>query len=68
MKTLVYDCYGAHYNGEHRRPAEVFKELGIVPLSWDAEPIFERVTITTDSDYERLPKYIRELPEYTREY
>lgn len=68
MKTLIYDCYVAHYSGEHRRPAEVFKELGIVPLSWEAEPIFERVTITTDSDYERLPKYIRELPEYTREY
>lgn len=61
MKTLIYDCYGAHYNGEHRRPAEVLKELGIVPLSWEAEPVFDRIIITTDSDYERLPKYILEL-------
>ena len=61
MKTLIYDCCGAHYSGENRRPAEVFKELGIVPLSWEDEPIFDRVTITTNSDYERLPKYIREL-------
>ena len=61
MKTLIYDCCGAHYSGDHRRPAEVFKELGIVPLSWEAEPIFDRVTITTNSDYEQLPKYIREL-------
>ena len=61
MKTLFYDCCGAHYSGDHRRPEEVFKELGIVPLSWEAEPIFEMVTITTNSDYEQLPKYIREL-------
>ena len=60
MKTLIYDCMEAHYNGEHRRPAEVFKELGIVPLSWEAEPIFDRVTITTNSDCKQLPEYIRE--------
>ena len=60
MKTLIYDCCGAHYSGEHRMPAEVFKELGIVPLSWEAEPIFDRVTITTNSDYKQLPEYIRE--------
>lgn len=61
MKTLIYDCCGAHYSGEHRRPEEVFKELGITILYWEAEPIFDRIIITTDSDYERLPKYIREL-------
>lgn len=60
MKTLIYDCCGAHYSGDHRRPAEVFKELGIQPLSWEAEPVFDRIIITTDSDYEQLPKYIRE--------
>ena len=60
MKTLIYDCYGAHYNGEHRRPAEVLKELGIKSLSWEAEPIFERIIITTESDYNQLPEYIRE--------
>ena len=61
MKTLIYDCYGAHCNGEHRKPSEVLKALGIHPLSWEAEPVFDRIVITTDSDYEQLPKYIREL-------
>ena len=61
MKTLIYDCYGAHYNGEHRKPSEVLKALGIHPLSWYAEPVFDRIVITTDSDYEQLPKYIQEL-------
>ena len=61
MKTLIYDCYGAHCNGEHRKPSEVLKALCIHPLSWDAEPVFDRIVITTDSDYEQLPKYIREL-------
>ena len=60
MKTLIYDCYGAHCNGEHRKPSEVLKALGIHHLSWDAEPVFDRIVITTDSDYEQLPEYIRE--------
>ena len=60
MKTLIFDCLVAHYSGEHRKPSEVFKELGIEPLSWEAEPIFDRVTITTNSDYKQLPEYIRE--------
>lgn len=60
MKTLIYDCIGACYDGEHRNPSEVFKELGIQPLSWEAEPIFDRITITTESHCEKLPKFIRE--------
>ena len=30
MKSLIYDCYGAHYNGEHRKPSEVLKEAGYI--------------------------------------